>query len=182
MKTMALDIEAFHHAAAAHDIERAERLIERKGIPLHFRGAMAPVLNWLESLPLTVLDARPSLWVTYAWALLFVGQHTAVEQKLQAAEAALQGAEPDDRTQDLVGRIASMRATLAVIQHDVETIDCPVTPCPGVSTPPTTCLSALPLPGRWGMPLTPRKTILRPAGPIPKSYLSVSRLGIPSTP
>ena len=115
-------IEAFHHAAAAHDVERAERLIERAGMPLHFRGAMAPVLNWLESLPKTVLDARPSLWVTYAWALLFVGQHTAVEQKLQAAEAALQGTEPDDRTQDLVGRIASMRATLAVIQHDVETI------------------------------------------------------------
>src|SRR5260221_4606458 len=50
------------------------------------------------------------------------GQTTSVEQKLQAAEAALQGTEPDDRPQDLVGRIASMRATVAVIQHDVETI------------------------------------------------------------
>jgi len=62
------------------------------------------------------------LWVTYAAALLFGGQHTAVEQKLQAAEAALQVSERDDRTTDLVGRIASMRATLAVIQHDGETI------------------------------------------------------------
>src|SRR6266487_2656621 len=43
-------------------------------------------------------------------------------RKLQAAEAALQGTEPDDRTTDLVGRIASMRATLAVMQHDVDTI------------------------------------------------------------
>ncbi len=117
-----LELEAFHHAAAANDVERAERLIEGEGMPLQFRGAGAPVLNWLESLPKTVLDARPSLWVTYASTLLFDGQHTAVEQKLQAAEAALQGAEPDDRTTDLVGRIASMRATLAVIQHDVETI------------------------------------------------------------
>src|SRR5256714_1929066 len=117
-----LSIEAFHHAAAAHDIERAERLIEGEGMPLQFRGAGAPVLNWLESLPRTALDARPSLWVTYASTLLFGGQHTAVEQKLQAAEVALQGSEPDDRITDLVGRIASMRATLAVIQHDVETI------------------------------------------------------------
>ena len=117
-----LEIEAFQHAAAANDVERAERLIEGKGMPLHFRGAGAPVLNWLESLPRTVLDARPSLWVTYASTLLFGGQHTAVEEKLQAAEAALQGTEPDDRTRDLVGRIASMRATLAVIQHDAETI------------------------------------------------------------
>jgi LuxR family maltose regulon positive regulatory protein len=117
-----LEIEAFHHAANANDVARAERLIEGEGMPLQFRGAGAPVLNWLESLPKTALDARPSLWVTYASTLLFGGQHTAVEQKLQAAEAALQGTEADDRTTDLVGRIASMRATLAVIQHDVETI------------------------------------------------------------
>ena len=54
-----LKIEAFHHAVAANDVERAERLIEGEGMPLHFRGAMTPVLNWLESLPTTVLDARP---------------------------------------------------------------------------------------------------------------------------
>jgi ATP/maltotriose-dependent transcriptional regulator MalT len=117
-----LEIEAFQHAAAANDVARAERLIEGKGMPLHFRGAGAPVLSWLESLPRTVLDARPSLWVTYASTLLFGGQNTAVEQKLQAAEAALQVTEPDDKTQDLIGRIASMRATLAVIQHDGEAI------------------------------------------------------------
>ena len=117
-----LEIEAFHHAAAANDVERAERLIEGKGMPLHFRGAVAPVLNWLESLPTTVLDARPSLWTTYASTLLVTGQTTNVEQKLQAAEAALQGAEPDDKTQDLVGRIAAIRATLAATQYQVETI------------------------------------------------------------
>ena len=117
-----LSIEAFHHAAAANDIARAERLIEGEGMPLHFRGAGAPVRNWLESLPRTVLDARPALWVMYASTLLFGGQHTAVEEKLQAAEAAMIRTEPDDTTRDLVGRIASMRATLAVIQHDGATI------------------------------------------------------------
>src|SRR2546430_4154121 len=96
-----LSIEAFHHAANANDIARAERLIEGEGMPLHFRGAGTPVLNWLESLSRTALDARPSLWVTYASTLLFGGQHTAVEQKLQAAEAALAAAVPDDRTRDL---------------------------------------------------------------------------------
>ena len=117
-----LEIEAFQHAAAADDVERAARLIEGGGMPLHFRGAVAPVLSWLESLPTTQLDARPSLWVIYASALLFVSQTTRVEQKLQAAESALQDAEPDDKTRDLLGHIAAIRATLAVIQHDVETI------------------------------------------------------------
>ena len=116
-----LEIDAFQHAAAANDVERAERLIEGEGVPLYFRGTVAPVLKWLESLPKTVLDARPSLWVMYASVLLLV-DHTAVEQKLQAAEAALHDPEPDVQTRDLVGRIASMRATLAVIQHDAETI------------------------------------------------------------
>ena len=118
-----LELEAFHHAIAAHDIDRAARLVEGKEMSLPFLGTVAPVLNWLESLETAELDARPSLWVAYASAILFVGQNTAaIEEKLQAAEAALQGIEPDDRTQDLIGRIASMRATLAVMQHDVEAI------------------------------------------------------------
>ena len=69
MKTMAWSSKPFSMRLAANDVERAERLIEGEGMPLHFRGAGAPVLNWLESLPTTVLDARPSLWVTYASAL-----------------------------------------------------------------------------------------------------------------
>src|SRR6266567_4845014 len=77
-----LEIEAFHHAAAAHDVERAERLMEGKGIPLHFRGAVTALLAWLESLPTTVLNARPSLWVRYASLLLVNGQTTGVEEKL----------------------------------------------------------------------------------------------------
>jgi LuxR family maltose regulon positive regulatory protein len=120
------EIDAFRHAAAADDLERAERIIEGNGVPLHFRGAGDPVVHWLETLPVSVLNARPSLWITYASALMMTGRPTAVEQKLQAADAAisasLQGALPDNRTRDLIGRIASMRATLAVMQHDVETL------------------------------------------------------------
>lgn len=117
-----LEVEAFQHAAAAGDVERAERLIEGGGMPLHFRGAVAPVLNWLESLPATVLDARPSLWVTYASALSISGQNSRVEEKLQAAEAALQGIEMDEKTRNLIGHIAALRALLAATQYRVETI------------------------------------------------------------
>jgi LuxR family maltose regulon positive regulatory protein len=91
-------------------------------MPLTFRAVAAPVLTWLESLPTPILDARPSLWVAYATALIFSDQPTGAEQKLQAAEAALGGAEPDDKTQDLVGHIAATRAMIAVGQKQVETI------------------------------------------------------------
>ena len=108
------DLEALHHAVAAQDVSRAARLVEGNGMPLHFRGAVMPVLNWLASLPEAELDARPSLWVTYASALLFVGQMGGVEGKLQKAEAALDGLDQDDANRDLRGHIASIRATLAV--------------------------------------------------------------------
>ncbi|MBC8160039.1 MAG: AAA family ATPase, partial [Roseiflexaceae bacterium] len=110
-----LELEAFRHATLANDVARAERLIQAKGMPLHYRGAMAPVLSWLTSLPGAVLDARPSLWVLYASAGTMVGQPiSSVEQKLQAAETALQNAESDDKTRDLVGQIAATRAMLAI--------------------------------------------------------------------
>jgi LuxR family maltose regulon positive regulatory protein len=112
-----LELDAFQHAAAAQDVARAERLIEGTGVPLYLRGTVAPVLQWLESLPTPVLDARPSLWMMYASTLLFV-DYTAVEPKLHAAEAALHSIAPDAWTWDLRGRIAALRATLAVIQHD----------------------------------------------------------------
>ncbi|MEO8955112.1 MAG: LuxR C-terminal-related transcriptional regulator [Ktedonobacteraceae bacterium] len=118
-----LAIEAFHHAVAANDVARAEHLIEGAGMPLQFRGAMISVLSWLESLPTTILDARPSLWVTYASALTMSGQPiSSVEEKLRAAEAALQEAEPDDKSRDLVGHIAAIRAMMAVPANHVETI------------------------------------------------------------
>ena len=134
-----LDIDAFHHAAAANDIERAERLIEGKGMPLHFRGAVAAMLDWLASLPKTVLDARPSLWVRYASLSLVTGQTTGVEEKLQAAEAAiaaaLQGAEPDDKTRDLIGQIAAAQGHIGSHPLPARNHDHPGAPRPGVSAP-----------------------------------------------
>lgn len=119
-----LELEAFQHATAAPDVERAARLAEGKGMPLIFRGAAAPVLSWLDKLPREELDTKPSLYVMHASALLFIGQMNGVEQKLQAAEKALKaaGQDEDDLARDLKGHMASIRATLAVSKHQAETI------------------------------------------------------------
>ena len=118
-----LGLEAFHHAAAANDVERAARLIEGDGLPLYYRGEATAVRHWLESLPEAEFKARPSLWVTYTFLLTMTGRlHDNIEEILQAAETALQNAGHDNKTNDLLGQIAAIRAMLAVPKNQVETI------------------------------------------------------------
>ena len=117
-----LEVEAFRHAAAAGDLDLAERLIDGKGMPLHFRGAMGPVLHWLTSLPAAAMKSRASLLVAFASALMMSGSPGRVEARLRAAETALRGVEPDDRTRDLEGRIGALRAMTAVVSGKVETV------------------------------------------------------------
>ena len=117
-----LEIEAFDHAAAARDFTRAERLIEGRGMPLYFRGVLIPVLNWLKSLPKEVLDARPALWTAFASATLATGRAEDAKEKLRAAESALEGVPLDGKTRDVVGRIAAIRATLAIGRREPDAI------------------------------------------------------------
>jgi LuxR family maltose regulon positive regulatory protein len=120
-----LEIEAFQHAAAANDVERAECLMESKGMPLHFRSAVNAILEWLASLPKSMLDARPLLWVRRATLALMAGQTAGVEEKLQAAEAAIRAqrsTELDNKTRDLIGQIAAARAMLALTQYRTEAV------------------------------------------------------------
>ncbi|PKO15694.1 MAG: LuxR family transcriptional regulator [Chloroflexi bacterium HGW-Chloroflexi-10] len=121
-----LVFEAFHHATAANDVERTERLIESQAIGLHFRSVATAVMDWLASLPKATLDARPRLWVSSATLALMAGQTSGVEEKLQAAEKALQNSgpvpseveRPDEKIRDLYGKIACARATLALTRYD----------------------------------------------------------------
>ena len=103
-------------------MEHAERLIDSDGMDLHLRGVLTPILDWLASLPRAVLEARPRLLVRSATLSLMAVQTTGVEEKLQAAERALQDVELDEETRDLIGQIACARATLAFTRYDVETM------------------------------------------------------------
>lgn len=122
-----MTLEAFHHAAAANDIERAINLMESNKMPLYLRGTATTLLDWLVTLPDSVLNAKPALWCKQAELLLLKGQVTGVQQKLEAAEAALATQTAltgnlDDPSRDIIGKIAAIRSNLAVAQQNAETI------------------------------------------------------------
>ena len=95
-------------------------------MPLHLHYVVTTILDWLASLPKNVMDAKPLLWVRYASMALVTVQTVGVEERLQAAEAAiaaaLQGAEPDENDRNLIGQIATARAMLALFQYRAEDI------------------------------------------------------------
>lgn len=122
-----MTLEAFRHAAAANDIERAMRLMESGKMPMQLRGTVTTILDWLVSLPTSILNAQPSLLWKQAEMLLLSGRFTEVEEKLEAAEAALVSLTPsncslDDTTRGLIGKIAAIRSNLAVGQQKPERI------------------------------------------------------------
>jgi LuxR family maltose regulon positive regulatory protein len=114
-----LDLDAFRHAAAGHDIGRAARLIRGHGLPLYVRGQLAPILAWLSSLPPETLQEWPDLRVVHATVLLGSGRSTGITEMLDQAEATLatRPAPPDPQ---LVGQIASLRAMLALSRHQAD--------------------------------------------------------------
>ena len=91
-------------------------------MPIHFRGAVIAILDWLASLPAAVLDGHPSLRVLSATMSLVAGRTTGVEEALLAAERGLEGTGQDKTIRDLVGRIAAARATLAVTRYQADEI------------------------------------------------------------
>lgn len=117
-----MEVEAFHQATLANDFAGAIRLIEGRGMPLYFRGVTAPLVQWISSLPPTVLNSHPFLWVAVSWSLLFAGQPGQLEEKLSGAETALRDAPHDASTPDIYGQIAVLRAWLAVYRNEPDAI------------------------------------------------------------
>jgi ATP/maltotriose-dependent transcriptional regulator MalT len=111
------DLEAFRHAAAGHDIERAERLLSGHGPSLQVSDTFVSAGAWISSLPVETLDARPSLRIVQAQVLLADGRTDGMEETLAAAEATLHMRADDEPTRDLLGQVAALRALLAFLQH-----------------------------------------------------------------
>jgi LuxR family maltose regulon positive regulatory protein len=98
--------EAIEHALKGQAFERAARLTEQVAEATLMRSEMATLLRWVERLPEELVQARPSLCLCYAWALVISGRPwDAVESYLREVDDGL-----------AAEQVAPMRAFLAVLQ------------------------------------------------------------------
>lgn len=111
--------EAFHHALAAGDSERAAGLAEAawKGMERSFQTAAW--IGWTKRLPPAVVGGRPRLCVQLAWAYSDAGELEASEAYLQQAERALAGAAVQPGSESLPGNLALIRASNAQNRGDL---------------------------------------------------------------
>ena len=113
--------EAFRHALAGKDFERAADLIELAIPALRKARQDATLQGWLEALPDEVIKVRPVLSLAYIGAILVRGEVEGVEAGLQQAERWLSNTTDDDQFRDLPVGIANYRAGQAQLLGDVET-------------------------------------------------------------
>jgi LuxR family maltose regulon positive regulatory protein len=89
--------EAIRHALAAEDFHQAAELVEVAVPSLRRNRQEATALGWLNALPDELVNVRPVLSATYAWALLACGELEGVMARLDGAERWL------DTTTDMAG-------------------------------------------------------------------------------
>ncbi|MEW6400949.1 MAG: LuxR C-terminal-related transcriptional regulator, partial [Chloroflexota bacterium] len=111
--------EAFHHALAAGDFERAARLAEAAWQGMDRSFQTAAWLGWVRKLPNTVVCSQPRLCVLLGWAFSDIGELDSSETHLQNAERALAGMMDREELKSLPGTIALIRAGNAQILGDL---------------------------------------------------------------
>lgn len=111
--------EAFNHALAAGEFERAARLAEAAWPDMERTFRIAAWLGWVNRLPHAVVCSRPGLCVLMGRAFSDVGDAEASETWLRNAERATAVAPPRDDSNPLPGTIALIRAGNAQMRGDL---------------------------------------------------------------
>jgi ATP/maltotriose-dependent transcriptional regulator MalT len=124
--------DAVHHALVATDFAQATRLIEQGFNSLVRRGEIATLQRWTAALPDELVRSNIELSVLRGWLLFVSGKNDAAELHLQDIEHTFGinpvSDEPREqqtmpsgmsRQAEIKGRIAAIRASIAVTQGDL---------------------------------------------------------------
>ncbi|CAG0998100.1 hypothetical protein ANRL2_03767, partial [Anaerolineae bacterium] len=111
--------QAFHHALAADDFERAANLAEAAWQGMERNFQTTAWLGWVKKLPNAAICSRPWLCVQIGWAFSDVGETESSESYLQNAERAVAGMEAQEAFKSIPGNIALIRAGNAQIEGNL---------------------------------------------------------------
>ncbi len=112
-------LDAFHHALAADDFERAAQLAESAWQKMERSFQTLAWLGWVKKLPDAAICSRPWLCVQVGWAYSDVGELEPSESYLQHAERALIGMEAQAEFKSIPATIALIRSGNAQIKGDL---------------------------------------------------------------
>ncbi len=113
-------VEAVRAALNGGDHSRAAVLTERVGDELFQRGEIETLSSLIASLPDELVRSSPGLGLFHARALLTRNHVEAFEQRLKAAEAALEAREGERAGEEWVrGRILALKAIQTRLQGDI---------------------------------------------------------------
>jgi len=111
--------DAFHHAHAAGDFERAARLAETAWQGMERNFQTLAWLGWVKQLPNAIVCSRPRLCLQLGSAFMDAGEPETSETYLQNAESALAGVTDQAEAKSLLGNIALIRASNAQNQGNL---------------------------------------------------------------
>ncbi len=104
--------DAIHHALAAQDMERACVLIDQACDAMLKSGQLVTIIDWCRKLPDDIIRSRPSLGMSFAWALLLVGQLDEADNLLASIETLVQDMPP------LLGQVFTAQAYSARVRGE----------------------------------------------------------------
>lgn len=93
--------EAIHHALASEDVDRAASLLELDRPPMDRSYRGQTWLSRVKSIPDAVLNSRPVLIMSYAWALLNGGELDLADARLRDVERWLAFESPEKRNDQM---------------------------------------------------------------------------------
>ena len=108
--------EAVDHMLAAGDVQQVAELVEGNALAMMDRGELRTLAEWLDALPDEVVRSRPWLSIAQAWALAYVGQFDAIEQRLQVAESALLNQDRRVDSERIAGHAATIRGYTTALE------------------------------------------------------------------
>jgi LuxR family maltose regulon positive regulatory protein len=113
--------EAIEHAIRSGDATHAHRLLRRYSKDFVHAAELGTLRNWIDRLPAEVVRQDAQLNLTYAWTIALAGRTDGVDERLDAAEAAL-GVPPvggvPDPSPVIATQLADIRSILARLQGD----------------------------------------------------------------